>query len=826
MSSSSIIDLTIGLGWNVVLLLALVSIYILFRSSIKHVVANIRVLVTGFLFGLFAIIAMTIPIATAPGVLLDGRAIMLAIAGAFDNWQVAGVAAALAVPYRLWLGGAGAIPGIGTVVTCAILGSLFFQWRKGHIALYTVRDLFLLGAAVAVQWLVWTLFLPGTLPSTIFEAIVLPVIFLFPLGTLLAGSLLVRDQRRVETEEALASERNVLRTLIDSIPDYIFVKDTHSSFVMANNATVAETTFPGFEQLVGKTDFDLFPAEIAQQFYEDEQQIIRTGRALISKEEASFDLRTGQLRWFSSTKVPLRDSGGHITGILGISRNVTERKAQEAALHDSEKEFRALLEFAPEAMVIVNQQGSIELVNSQTEKLFGYTRGELIGQTIDMLIPEPYHSRHAAHRDGYSADPHVRDMGIGLELYALRKGGSAFPVEVSLSPIETAHGVLIASAVRDITERKQAEEQMTAERALLRTLIDALPDYIFVKDRSGHFVLSNLALALAVHIPNPDGLVGKTATDVFPAELAVQFDADDQAVMRSGNPLINQERLSLNTAGKPILVLTTKVPLRNPNGDVTGLVGISRDITANKRAEQQERELAQERERVKVLADFVQNVSHDFRTPLTIIRTSLDLLRRTTDPERQEQRMTTVEQQVTRLTEFFEQILVMTHLDAGVTLNRQPFDMTQIVLDATSTLQALVYERGIALHTEGMGDPPLVRVDYGELRQAVREIVKNAIWFTPRDGAVTIRASASNDQAVIEVRDTGSGITPNDLPHIFERLYRADKARSNETGGFGLGLCIAQRIMELHDGTIEVESTVGVGTTVRLVLPTEIQHSR
>ena len=663
------------------------------------------------------------------------------------------------------------------------------------------------------------MFLPGGLPSTTLEANTLPVIILFPAGTFLMGTLLVREQRRIETDEALATERNLLRTLIDTMPDFVYVKDTQSRFVMANQPMLVAGGFSGFEPLAGKNDFDFFPAELAHQFYDDEQQVIQSGHMLVGKEEATVDLITGEPRWYSTTKVPLRDVHGQITGLLGISRNITERKTQEQALRDSEKRFRSLMESAPDAMVMVNQSGYIELVNSQTEHLFGYTREELAGQAIEMLIPEPFHSRHATHRDGYIADPRVRGMGVGLELYALRKDGSHLPVEISLSPIETAEGVLIASSVRDITERKRTEERLTAEHSLLHTLIDAIPDYIFVKDRGGRFILSNIAHAHAAQASDPDDLIGKTAAEVFPAELAAQFDADDQTILRSGASLISQERQSVDPVGKAVEVSTTKVPLRNLEGEVIGLVGISRDITASKLAKEQARELTQERDRVRILADFVGNISHDFRTPLAVINTSVDLLRKTSDPERQTQRMNLIEQQIKRMTEFLERLVVMTRLDSVVTLNFQPVSISQIARLVASLTQPLVHDKGVVLQVDAAPNLPLIQADSAELTQAVREIVKNAIWFTPSGGTVSVTTSVLDGQGVIQVRDTGIGIASTDLPRIFERLYRGDKARSSETGGFGLGLPIAKRILDLHGGTIEVESEKGIGSVFRLLLP-------
>jgi diguanylate cyclase (GGDEF)-like protein/PAS domain S-box-containing protein len=249
---------------------------------------------------------------------------------------------------------------------------------------------------------------------------------------------------------------------------------------------------------------------------------------------------------------------------------------QEDELSDgsrgAEDKFRGLLESAPDAMVIVDAGGAIVLVNAQTEKLFGYRREELVGERVEMLVPDRFRARHPDHRAGYSADPHPRHMGAGLELFGRRRDGSEFPVEVSLSPVETEDGTVVSSVVRDITDRREAEQAMSN----LVAVVESSDDAIISKTVDGTIVSWN---------PGAERLYGYSAAEAIgkPISMLVPTAHPDGvpeilARAKAGELVKNYETIRARKDGTLVDVSLTVSPIRDADGGVVGASTIARDI--------------------------------------------------------------------------------------------------------------------------------------------------------------------------------------------------------------------------------------------------------
>jgi PAS domain S-box-containing protein len=624
------------------------------------------------------------------------------------------------------------------------------------------------------------------------------------------------DERAARRRAALvaldgAAERPAdrLGAFVEHAADAI-VTTSLDGIVLTWNAAAAELFGHGAEAAVGRPLAVLAPPDRHDEVAAALEQVAAGVRAV--RLETVRRRRDGTEVAVSVAVSAVRDREGHIVGAALVARDITERKADETM-------YRGLLEAAPDAMVVVDGSGRIALVNAQTVALFGYRRNELVGQPIEILVPEPHRSGHPGHRDRYFGEPRTRPMGQGLDLAARRKDGSVFPAEISLSSIETERGRLVSAAIRDVSERKAAE-------ARFRGLIDAAPDAMVIVDPTGQIELVNTQAEVLFGYGRGE-LVGRPVEVLVPARFRGQHPTHRQGYMDAARfrPMgAGLELFALRKDGTEFPVEISLSPLQS--GDSVSISAAIRDVSARKQAEtvqaaafEAEREASRRlREVDRLRSDFLSTVSHELRTPLTAIRGFADLLVANWDATPPDQRHALVQRIAgagMRLDRLIEDLLDFTRLERGqLGLDLRARDLGELVDDALRQASAVLEDHRIELD---VADSLLVLVDDTAMSRVLVNLLTNAAKFSPPGSTVRVIARHDQDRIAVTVGDEGDGIPADEHERVFERFYRVSRGEAHRPGT-GVGLAIVKEFTEAQGGRVELRSSPGEGTEFTLRL--------
>ena len=494
------------------------------------------------------------------------------------------------------------------------------------------------------------------------------------------------------------------------------------------------------------------------------------------------------------------------------------------------------LETLPDAVVAVDRDGTIIQVNSQAQELFGYLRDELIGQKVEVLVPESYRRQHHHHRQNFAAAPKTRRMGADLDLYGRRRNGSEFPVEISLSPVSTENGTFVLSAIRDISDRKRIAEELrraneelhrrTAEqlgeyRSRLASIIDSSDDAIIGKDLDGIITSWNKG-AERIYGYTPEEAVGKHISFLVPSERPDEIPGILRKIAQ-GETIQHYESARVTKDGRRLDVSISVSPLRDAKGDIVGASAIARDITAQKRAESQLRQS----QKMEAIGRLAGGVAHDFNNVLAIVNACTEFLRDRIDPE-------------AGPAHYIENIKNATERGALLTRQLLAFSRTPEIQPRVLDLNERLKDIGKLLRPL-MGDDveilivskspaAVVEADPGQLDQVVVNLAVNARDAMPNGGKFILETRATSfDEAfaeqhqnmaagkyvVLAVSDTGNGMDEATVSRIFEPFFT-----TKEVGkGTGLGLATVYGIVKQSAGHILVYSELGHGTTFKIYLP-------
>lgn len=388
---------------------------------------------------------------------------------------------------------------------------------------------------------------------------------------------------------------------------------------------------------------------------------------------------------------------------------------------------------------------------------------------------------------------------------------------------ELAASVMTEIELRsEISERHRVEKALQESESLYRSVIMSLDEGVVLHDRDGRILTCNPAAERIIGVKQDDlagyvqlpgwSIIRENETafpqEEFPAILAAKRgEPHPHTVMGIQSP--ENELKWLLVSAQPLVGLGDSSPY--------AVVSVFVDITERRHAEKQELLLRLEQERMKLLAQFIRDSSHEFRTPLAIIQSSIYLMLRLEDPEKRQRRVAIIEEQIASITRLLDILQKLTQIESEMTICREPIFLTEIVHEVANYFAYRAGQQGVEICLDLLAESPVILGNHEYLKDALWQVVDNAVRFTPTGGCITIYTECRDETAAIIVEDTGVGIPQNALSRIFERFFRLDTA--HRTPGFGLGLSLAETIIKRHDGEIGVYSQLGMGTTVVIALP-------
>ncbi len=632
---------------------------------------------------------------------------------------------------------------------------------------------------------------------------------------LLAHRLLHHMARLDTTNQALQTSRQHQQALLEVIPDTILRVDARGNCL---EQIVTSGDSQSGQNLIGQTLAAIFGGSAAGDFYGGVQLALETGR--VQTIEYATPADDTEHHHYEARIVGMREADE----ALVIIRDVTQRKRVEAALRHSEQRHRTVADLNTDWTYWQKADGSLEYVSPACEQICGYTPDELrsspalIWQII-LVEDLPIWENHL--------HPLVKTSETRqIQLRIQHRDGSIRWIEHTCRPVFNDAGIFDGYHVnnRDMTQRQQAEDALRQSRSHYQLLADNMVDVVWLLDLS--------TMKFTYVSPSVERLRGYTPEEVIAQPLEYAMTPESFRLIEEILPA----RLTAFEAGDPTVIVQTDdieqtrkdgstvwtevvtTLLRDEETGAISALGVSRDITERRRAQQQELQTRMEQARVQLLTTFIQNATHEFRTPLAVINTNTYLMTRIDNVEQRQQKADQITAQVQYISNLVDRLMAVATLESAPSLMGAKVDLNGIV-DAVCRRTSYLEPPTPRVSTRLQENLPGVLGNPHYLADALSQLIENAIRYTPEDGQITVVTGTDPEAGTvwIEVHDTGPGIPPDVLPYIFDTFWREDESHS--TPGLGLGLSIAQRVVELHDGHLSASSDTGSGAVFRMALP-------
>jgi len=581
---------------------------------------------------------------------------------------------------------------------------------------------------------------------------------------------------------------------------------------------------PALEQILGWSVEEFLARPFLELVHPEDRDRTRDEAARLadgSRAAASFinrcQAKDGTYRWLDWNAIVPPDE----PLIYAAGRDVTERRRAEAALASGERRMRQILETAHNAFVAIDGRGVITEWNPEAERTFGWSRAEALGREFAAtIVPAEHRDEHRRGLSSFMAGGEGGFLGRLLEVSMLHRDGHEFPVELTTSCLETDEGYAFNVFLRDVSDRRRAEEELRRSKSLLADLVDSAPDAVVITDERGRITLVNA---------QTEKLFGYDRVELLGAPIEklllqhVDEGRDREPTAAVGTPP-DLDLRGRRRDGTEFSVDVSLSVVKTSEGTLT--TAFVRDFTERKRTQDllagaHEKALAASR----LKSEFVANMSHEIRTPLNGVIGMSGLLLDTALDEEQREYAEAIDASAEALMAVISDILDFSKIEAGkLELDRHQFDLRELVEGVVLMLAASAHEKDHELIVWLADDlPSTVYGDAARIRQVLANLVSNAVKFTTA-GEIVVRVTGEQrSESTIDVRfavsDTGIGLDASALDRIFGAFSQADSSTTRRYGGSGLGLTIAKQLVSLMDGQLRVESTPGKGSTFWFAIP-------
>ncbi|MBT4512880.1 MAG: PAS domain S-box protein [Chloroflexi bacterium] len=640
---------------------------------------------------------------------------------------------------------------------------------------------------------------------------------------------------RKKAEEALRRSEEGYRRIADNATDVIWTMDMDLRLTYISPSITLLRGYSVEEALLQSVDVMMTPEslQIVMEAFEEGLELELANEPGAPRPvtlELEQYCKDGSIIWTQSQVTFLRGSDGEMAGMIGVTRDITERRQAEEASRASEEKFRTLVENSPAIICLVDRQARIQFTN---RRLPEYEESEVIGRTVYDFVPPLFQD---AMRERVQ---NVFSSGLAdpLESNFFLEDGSEVWYETRFAPIRSKDKVVsFMSIITDITVRKKAETLLRESEEKYRLLADNTSDFVALTDLNA--VITYVGPAHIKLGYSSEDLIGKPGLPFAHPEdvqgmvdaLAKFYDRDLIATLVETGGRVPEAPVDyrmFDAWGNVHYLESVNNLIIDPNGENHQVLHISRDITERKLAEEKEREAEKLREVDRLRTKLLSNVSHELRTPLTTIKgyalMLLDYDERL-DHDEKKQYLGIIDASSDRMNELVSNILEMSRLDAGMLrLDKRYTDVSQLVQDAAPDAQ--VRAPGHVIISRVSGELPRVNIDAKRIRQVMDNILDNATKYSDKGTTVVMRAEQADSELLISVVDQGIGIPADEVEKVFERMYRVDHHRTGRVGGAGLGLSICKGIVEAHGGRIWMDSEEGKGNTCTFSLPLQLEDN-